>query len=51
MLNISKAKSRLGWYPRLNTEQTVLLTSDWYKRYKDEDVYNLCIEEIERFIK
>ena len=51
MLNINKAKSRLGWYPRLNAEQTVLLTSDWYKRYKNEDVYNLCIEEIKKFIK
>ncbi|MGP1620894.1 MAG: CDP-glucose 4,6-dehydratase [Candidatus Cryptobacteroides sp.] len=51
MLNINKAKKRLGWNPRLNAEKTALLTSDWYKRYKTENVYNLCVEQIELFIK
>ena len=50
MLNIEKAKMRLGWYPRLNAKQTVGLTSDWYKRYRKENVYKLCIEEIEKFL-
>lgn len=50
MLNINKAKSRLGWRPRLNVKQTIALTSDWYKRYKTENVYDLCIEEIEKFL-
>lgn len=51
MLNINKAKTRLGWKPRLNAKETAVLTSDWYKRYKTENVYNLCIEEIEKFLK
>lgn len=51
MLNINKAKSRLGWKPRLNAEECALLTSDWYKRYQNEDVYSLCVEEINRFIQ
>ena len=50
MLNINKAKTRLGWYPRLNAKQTAVLTSDWYKRYKTENVYDLCVEEISKFI-
>ena len=50
MLNINKAKTRLGWYPRLNAKQTAVLTSDWYKRYKTENVYDLCVEEINKFI-
>ena len=50
MLNIVKAKTRLGWYPRMNAQQTIELTVDWYKRYKNEDVYNLCVEQIEKFI-
>lgn len=50
MLNINKAKERLGWHPRLNAQQTVALTADWYKRYKSENVYNLCLEEITKFI-
>lgn len=51
MLNINKAKTRLGWQPRLTAKETAVLTSDWYKRYKTENVYNLCVEEIESFLK
>lgn len=50
MLNINKAKSRLGWKPRLNMQQCMALVVDWYKRYKSMDVYQLCVEEIEKFI-
>ncbi len=49
MLDITKAKTRLNWNPRLNMKQCISLVADWYKRYKSEDVYNLCVEEIERF--
>lgn len=49
MLNINKAKKLLGWYPRLNAQQAVHLTSDWYKQYKNKNVYKLCIEEIDYF--
>lgn len=50
MLNIEKAKTRIGWKPRLNAKQCAVLTSDWYKRYKNENVYYLCLEEIEKFL-
>lgn len=50
MLNINKAKSRLGWYPRMNMQQCMELVVDWYKRYQTEDVYKLCVEEINKFI-
>ncbi len=49
MLDISKAKFQLAWEPRLNIEQTVALTVDWYKRYKNEEVYQLCLEHIRRY--
>lgn len=51
MLNINKAKNRLGWKPRLNAKECAVLTSDWYKRYKTENVYKLCVEEIGKFLK
>lgn len=51
MLNIDKAKSRLGWKPRLNAMETIELVCDWYKRYSKENVYNLCVEEIDSFFK
>ena len=50
MLNIEKAKIRLGWKPRLNAKQCAVLTSDWYKRYKTENVYDICLDEINKFI-
>lgn len=50
MLNINKAKSRIGWKPRMNMQQCMQLVADWYKRYKTENVYNLCIEEINKFL-
>lgn len=51
MLNINKVKSRLGWYPRMNMQQCMKLVVDWYKRYQKEDVYELCIEEINEFLE
>jgi len=50
MLDISKAKFRLGWEPRTNIEQCCQLTADWYKRYKVEDVYSICLDEINHFV-
>lgn len=51
MLNIDKAKKRLGWSPRLSAKESVELTADWYKRYKTENVYNICVDEIDMFSK
>lgn len=50
MLDITKAKIRLGWKPRLNMQECISLVADWYRMYKTEDVYGLCVEEINRFI-
>ena len=50
MLNIEKAKTLLGWKPRMDFHKTIELVADWYKRYRSEDVYQLCVEEIENFV-
>lgn len=49
MLDITKAKTKLGWKPRMNMQQCMELVADWYKRYQTEDVYQLCVEEIGKF--
>lgn len=49
MLDITKAKTKLGWKPRMNMQQCMKLVADWYKRYQTEDVYQLCVEEIDKF--
>lgn len=51
MLDISKAKFRLGWEPRMNIDQTVALTTDWYKDYKNVPVYDLCVRQIEEYLE
>jgi CDP-glucose 4,6-dehydratase len=51
MLDISKAKFKLGWTPKLNLNQTIELTVDWYKRYKNEDVYSVCLKQLEFYLK
>ncbi len=48
-LNINKAKNELGWYPVLNLDETVRFTVDWYKRYKSENVMDLCLQQIEEY--
>lgn len=48
-LDISKARYRLGWRPRLDMERTIAMTAEWYKRYRSEDVYSLCVEQIRRY--
>lgn len=51
MLDISKAKFQLGWEPRMNIDQTVELTVDWYKRYRKEESYTICINQILQYLK
>lgn len=51
MLDITKAGVRLGWTPKMNTEECISLTADWYKRYATENVYELCIEEIIKYTR
>jgi CDP-glucose 4,6-dehydratase len=35
-LDISKARARLGWTPRLTLDETVALTARWYRAYLDD---------------
>lgn len=50
MLEISKAKFKLGWEPKMNIEESIKMTIDWYKRYDKMPVYDLCVEEIKEYI-
>lgn len=51
MLDITKAKIKLGWEPRMNIDQCIELVVDWYKKYKTVDsVYELCIDEINKYL-
>ena len=49
-LDITKARERLGWTPRLNLDETLQMTADWYRRYRTEDAGQLCEEQIDRYL-
>lgn len=50
MLDISKAHFRLNWQPHTTLAQCIQLTADWYKRYQSEDVYTLCLSQIDSLV-
>lgn len=46
-LDISKAKSKLGWFPRWSLETALENTSDWYEAYKNkESMADFSIKQI-----
>lgn len=50
MLDINKAQFQLGWKPRIDIQQTVALTVDWYRRYRMAKVYEVCVEQIKKYL-
>lgn len=50
MLDISKAKFMLGWEPRMDINQTVALTVNWYKQYRNESAYDICVKQIKQYL-
>ena len=49
-LNCDKAKSRLEWRPRMNLEQALAWTVDWYRSYqKGDDVRTLTEKQISNY--
>lgn len=49
VLDITKAKYRLGWTPKWTIDKTIHYTADWYKNYKNKNVYNICRNHIEKY--
>ena len=45
-LDISKAKSLLGWSPVWNIEKAIAETVAWYRQYHTGDMYELCYNQI-----
>jgi len=49
-LDCSKARSRLGWKPKLHLEQGLLWTISWYKQYEEKkDLREFTEEQIAKF--
>lgn len=50
-LDISKSLHKLNWRPVWTIAEALSKTADWYKYYKERDVYDLCIEQIMEYKK
>jgi len=51
-LDCTKAKTYLKWSPKLNVDEAIKLTVDWYKKYndKDKDMFDLCVNQIKSYV-
>ena len=50
-LDSTKAKAELGWLPKLNLNEAVNLTAEWYRAFKDEkDLVKLTGEQINFYL-
>jgi len=50
-LDISKAKSYLKWHPIWDVEEALKKTIDWYKKYRQGNMYRACREQITSWAK
>jgi CDP-glucose 4,6-dehydratase len=45
-LDCTKAKVFLKWIPRFSIDEALTYTVDWYKNYKIQPPYDLCVKQI-----
>ena len=50
-LDISKAKSQLGWSPLWNIDKAIAETVAWYQHYQTTNIYDLCCNQITDYMK
>ena len=45
-LDITKAKSKLGWSPKWDINKAITQTITWYQQYKTTNIHDLCCNQI-----
>lgn len=50
-LDSSKASLKLGWKPKFSIEKSIKMTIDWYKKYRFDNIYELCVNQINELMK
>lgn len=50
-LDVSKARFELGWQPRWPLKTALEKTVEWYKNYHGNNVYRICLEQIEAYME
>jgi CDP-glucose 4,6-dehydratase len=51
LLDITKSQLKLGWKPKLTMNETIKLTVDWYRNYKNSDIYTVNVDQIKNYQK
>jgi CDP-glucose 4,6-dehydratase len=51
MLDISRAKNLLGWNPILSIDESIKLTVDWYRNYRNRPTLDICVSQIDYYTK
>ena len=51
LLDITKAQQKLNWKPRLSSMDMLKMVVDWYRDYRDIDIFGLCESQIDNFSK
>lgn len=49
-LDITKAKALLGWTPVWKIDRAVKETTEWYREYRNNAVYELCLRQINDYM-
>lgn len=49
VLDITKAKTLLGWKPVLDLKETVKMTGDWYRECQVGGAYDFCLKQIDEY--
>ena len=50
-LDISKAKSLIGWSPVWSIDRAIAETTAWFRQYHEADMYDLCCSQISDYMK
>lgn len=48
-LDCTKAKTLLNWYPKLDLNKALEYTVEWYKKFNENNMYEVCVKQIENF--
>ena len=52
MLSLDNTKSaiQLGWHPMLSIEETIDMTVEWYKNYKNKQIMEIIRKQVENYL-
>lgn len=50
-LDMSKVRAFLNWQPKWNIARCIEKTVEWYRNINKDDVYNICVKQIQEYLQ